>query len=189
MFKNIRLKIGTYFLKKQLEVIVRERQAFNLDNAQSFGILYEAVDQESFETINNFVEVLKRAGKYVQVLGYVPAKRFEQDYFLKLDFHLYKYSDVNWSYIPSKQCVTDFIQRDYDVLIDLSLNEHFPLQYVAALSRAKFKIGKDSVQNQKIHDMLITITEPNFNLKEFIRIIRHYMSMINNTQNQEVASV
>ena len=182
MLKEIRLKIGTFFLKKQLKSFKRERSVFNLDNGQSFGILYEAIDQESFETINNFVDVLKRAGKFVQVLGYVPAKRFEQDYFLKLDFHLYKYSDVNWSYTPSKQCVTDFIQRDYDVLIDLSLSDQFPLRYVAALSKAKFKIGKDSIINQNIYDMLITITGANFNLKEFIRTVRHYMSMINNSQ-------
>ncbi|MEI7596532.1 MAG: hypothetical protein WCK02_12345 [Bacteroidota bacterium] len=182
MFKSLRLKIGKYFLNKQIEYFTRERRMTNMDDAQSIGIIYDALDQESFDIINNFIEVLKRSGKYVQVLGFVPAKRFEQDYFLKLDIHLFKYSDLNWYYKPSKQCIDDFVARDFDVLLNLSLRDEFPTQYISAISKSKLKVGKDSVDNQKILDMLITV-DAEIGLKDFIRTIRHYLSMINRKDN------
>ena len=178
MFKSLRLKIGKYFLNKQIEYITRERKMSNIDDAQSIGIIYDALDQESFDIINNLVDVLKRSGKYVQVLGFVPSKKYEQDYFLKLDIHLFKYSDLNWFYKPSKQCIDDFVVRDFDILLNLSLRDEFPTQFITAISKAKLKVGKDSDENQKILDMMIAV-DSEVVLKEFIRTIRHYLSMIN----------
>lgn len=178
---NIRTKAGQYFLKKSHSGHQRQRQAFNLNQAQTFGIIYEAIDKESFDIIQNFHEVLKYNKKTVKVLGYVPAKRYDMGLMLNLETHLYKWSDVNWYYKPTLPAVNEFIENEFDMLLDFSLNPQMPIVNVVAASKAKFKVGRYTDSYQNYYDMMLDAPK-DISLKEYMRIVRKYLAMINNTE-------
>jgi hypothetical protein len=73
--------------------------------------------------------------------------------------------------------VKQFMEKEFDLLFDLTLHDQFPAKYVNNLSKARFKVGKDP-QNGKDHDMMIHIGE-NQEIPFFIEQIKYYISRIN----------
>ncbi len=49
--------------------------------------------------------------------------------------------DLNWLGLPKSGIIDSFIQTDFDLLFNVALEQNLVLDYVTALSRAKFKIG------------------------------------------------
>ena len=67
------------------------------------------------------------------------------------------------------------------MLIDLNIHDHFPLKYIAALSKAKFKVGKFNENDIEIHDMMID-SDGTKTVKYFLRQIDTYITMLNKTE-------
>jgi hypothetical protein len=74
--------------------------------------------------------------------------------------------------------VKDFIARDFDLLIDLSLQDSLPLRYIAGLSMSLCRVGRFSEKNTDYYDFMIDIPQA-ATLKEYIRQITHYLTLIN----------
>ncbi len=67
-------------------------------------------------------------------------------------------SDLNWWGIPKAEKVNEFLEMDFDLLLNIAMEMNFAVEYVTALSRAKFKIGCS--ENDKNHfDLNIKIGE------------------------------
>jgi hypothetical protein len=64
-------------------------------------------------------------------------------------------------------------------LIDLSLTDHLPLLYCAALSKARLKAGRFQEDHQLFYDLLIH-AGPEETIESFAGQIIHYLSRINN---------
>ena len=47
------------------------------------------------------------------------------------------------------------MEEKYDLLIDLNVHDHFSLKYIAAFSKASFKVGKYDENNTAVYDMMI----------------------------------
>ncbi|MFA6924182.1 MAG: hypothetical protein WC223_07985 [Bacteroidales bacterium] len=149
-----------------------------MESARSIGIVYEATNQLNYDIVNDFLKFLKEKQKSVKVIGYIPERKLFQDYYLKLGFDFFSYSDVNWYLKPTKLSVIDFIDTDFDVFIDLSTKQHFPLDYIAAASKAKFKIGRFVEGTKTPYDMMIH-TDKIKSLEEYIETIKLYFTTIN----------
>jgi hypothetical protein len=85
---------------------------------------------------------------------------------------------LNWFGKPSTHIIENFINEEYDLLIDLNIHDHFPLKYIAALSKAKFKVGKYKEQDEIIYDMMID-SDNTQKLKYFLRQVDTYIAMLN----------
>ena len=55
--------------------------------------------------------------------------------------------DRNWWGIPKPEKVSDFIEMDFDLLLCLAAEKNYAVDYITALSRAKFKIGSSKSDN------------------------------------------
>lgn len=75
----------------------------------------------------------------------------------------------------------NFIEEEYDLLIDLNINDHFALKYIAALSKATFKVGKYEEDDVPIHDMMID-SDHTKTVKYFLRQIDTYITMLNKVE-------
>jgi hypothetical protein len=84
--------------------------------------------------------------------------------------------------MPGQAKVRDFIAKDFDLLIDLSLKDSLPLKYIAGMSMSLCRIGRFSEKNTECYDFMIDIP-PVATLKEFIRQVTHYLNLINNDSN------
>ncbi len=179
MFGKIRSLIGNHYFRKELSKTGRDRKLTNLQEAKKIGILYSLDTVPDYEIVSEFVTQLQHERKEVKALGYVKNKNLVSRFLPKLSYDFFSRKDVNIFYMPGQAKVRDFIAKEFDLLIDLSLKDSLPLKYIAGLSMSLCRIGRYSEQNEDCYDFMIDIP-PAASLKEYIRHITYYLNLINN---------
>jgi hypothetical protein len=130
--------------------------------------------------VRNYVKKMKdELGLHkIQCLGYFDGKELPFHLHAKLNFDAFCQKDLNWYRIPGGNTVNNFIAEEHDVLIDLTMDDHLPLQYIVAKSRARFKVGRFTESNKRFLDMMID-TAGAHSLPQLIANIDRYLLMIN----------
>jgi hypothetical protein len=141
-YKNIKVLTGKRILNNQLRAMKRTPMVCTLKEAESIGIIYNATEYVSFEIIRNLVKELTHESKKVMVLGYVDSKDLIDNYLYRKGFDFFSKNELNWYYKPISPLVDQFIQEPFDLLINLSLEDHYPIRYITSLSAARFKTGR-----------------------------------------------
>lgn len=175
--RNLKRKAGKYILSKKLKQFSRVRQMHTLKTAQNAGVIITPTDQESFELIKKFINFLSGKNIKVFILGYVDDKKIPENFLFWKGINLFSRTDLNWAGIPESSAVKDFIEQPFDMLIDLSLQGHFPVQYITALSRSSFKIGRFGSKNQNSYDLMFELKEE-ASLAEYIEHLIHYLNLL-----------
>jgi hypothetical protein len=183
ILKKIRSGIANNTLKKEMLQQPRlvQVQKFSFDAVRSVGILFDASNTEDYELVKRYVVYLREHTKKVKVLGYFSAKEIPSLTYSKLEYDFFSAKETNWFGKPLAAVTQNFIGEEYDLLIDLNIHDHFSLKYIAALSKAKFKVGKYKEEDETIYDMLIDADNTQ-TLKYFLRQIDTYISMMNKVQ-------
>jgi hypothetical protein len=153
---NLKRKVGRYVLDKQLRVKVRRMKSCNLREAKTIGLLFDATQPFSFEIIKDLVKDLSSTAKEVKVLGYVDSKQMIDHYLYRKGFEFFTRTHLNWFSKPQSDAVNDFIKKDFDILLNLSLEQSYPVNYIFALSNARFKAGRYFDDNMQA-DFMINI--------------------------------
>lgn len=175
--KSIKCKIGELNLRKRLKNLQRKVKTHNFITAKSVGILFSSPDEHSFNAIKDFLSFLSQKEIKVIALGYVPSKKIPQQFLLRKGINFYCNTDLNWYYKPKNEIVDQFMNQEFDILFDLSLNDYFTVNYVGSLSKATFKIGKQS--DNAYPDLVIDINK-NKSVDYLIEQIKHYLNILNN---------
>lgn len=175
--KNIKCKIGHFYLNKRLKKLKRRVKAHNFKTAKTAGIIFNSPDEKSFEAIKQFLSFLSENELKVIALGYIPSKKIPENYLMRKGINFYSKSDLNWYFKPKNEIINQFTNQEFDILFDLSIEEYFTVNYVGSLSKAEFKIGKQS--DNAYHDLLIDIKENN-TIEYLIDQIKYYLNLINN---------
>lgn len=177
-FKNIRKAIGNYLLKAEVSQLKRNNAAFNMAEAKTFAIVFEASKIEDVELVKKYVVYLKDMKKKVRIIGYFDTLYPPDFTYSKLEYEFFSIKELTWYLKPAGTFLPVFAEEEFDVLIDLNIHDHFPLKYVSALSMAHFKVGKFSEENKNIFDLLIDF-EKDKTFKYFLRQVDIYLDMIN----------
>lgn len=179
MLGGIKSKAGNYFLKKELNAQKRKAQVANLAGAKKIALLYQADDEEVYKKVKRYVKYLKEEEgiRKIMALGFSTEK--ETPFFLqaKLEFDHFTKKELNWYGKPAGTIVDNFIEEDYDIIIDLTMERVLPLRFILVNSKAKFKVGRYSDENEPYYDMMIAVSEEN--LDHYIKQINHYLKIIN----------
>ncbi len=178
--RRIRKKAGRFILKHKIDNHSRNREFVNLDAAQTVGILFHHIDTENFGVIKNFVRKLEGEGKKVSAVGYIEKKEVPNFYLVRKGFDFICLEDLNWYCSPQTSWMHDFLEKEFDVMINLSIDKFFPVEYIYALSRAKFKAGKQ-LANWEYDDLTVDIKESR-DIQHLINQISHYLREINKKQ-------
>ncbi|MBN2215494.1 MAG: hypothetical protein JW723_14770 [Bacteroidales bacterium] len=142
LIDDTKVYIGRMVLKKKLKNLNRNTKVCNINEAKTVGIIYNATNSVSFEIIRDFARILMQKKIDVSVLGYVHSKRLIDHYLYRKGFDFFTKNNLNWYNRPKSDTVDDFIKKQYDILINLSLEKYYPIQYILALSPSQFKVGK-----------------------------------------------
>lgn len=175
--RNLKLNTGIRRLNKRLRNFTRIRESHNLETAKTAGILFTPTDQASFEQIKQFLTYLGNFKLQIYVLGYIDAKTIPESFLFWKGINLFSRKELGWSMIPSTPVVNDFIDKPFDVLLDLSLQDFFPVEYIARLSKSKFKVGRFT-ENHSAYDLMFELPEGN-NLDNYLEYIKKYVNLIN----------
>lgn len=184
---NIKNAIGSYFLSMELKTVNRKRTFMNMGDAKSVGILFDATQSENFDLIKKYIVYLKDMKKRVKAIGFYNQKQTPPMAYSKLEYDFFTLKDLNWYNFPDSIYVRNFIDEDYDILLDLNIHDLFPLKYVSALSKAKFKVGKKNDSNNFTFDLMID-ADSSKGLKYFLRNIDTYLFIINKKHDKQISA-
>jgi hypothetical protein len=118
----------------------------------------------------------------------VDTKQLIDHYLYRKGFDFFTRKQLNWFFKPQSENVDAFIKKPFDLLIDLSLDNPFPLKYIITFSEAKFKAGRYS-DNCNYLDLMIDITKENeamTALKDEVEKDNHLKGPINSEVEQIV---
>lgn len=158
----------------------RRPVAKNLAQSSKVGIVYLAANEQAHIHVRNYVKKIKEElGIHrIMVLGYFDGRELPTYLHPKLHFDAFTQKDLNWYRIPHGNTVQNFIAEEHDVLIDLTLEDYLPIQYLVAKSKARFKVGRMSDSNSRFLDMMIDTAGAN-SLSQLIGNLDRYLMMIN----------
>lgn len=174
----IRVRAGKLALARELARHQRLKKNNSLSTAKSIGLLYYLADEVVYNIIESFVQSLNGKQKKVRLICYTDSKTVPHYFIPKLSQDIITVKDLNWFRKPAKGFVQEFIGEKFDVLLDLSLSDYFPLQYIASLSEASLKVGRFDEAHMDYYDLMIH-TSGVTGLEEFILQIDHYLNMLN----------
>jgi len=175
--KQIRAKLGNLRFSREVSRMKLERQAVGFNEAKKIGLLYDATDLKDYEAVKQFVKDIRAQQKEVMALGFVDKKELSQNQFAQLGLEFFSKKNLNWKMIPSHKAVTNFINEKFDIVINLGKNEIFPLRYIAALSKARFRVGRFDKQFTFCYDLMIQ-TENDSDIRHFIHQAENYLKQI-----------
>jgi hypothetical protein len=162
---GIRSKVGHYVLSKNIKKHTRKMSSCNLREAASVGILFNATHLFSFEIIKDLAKNLSSSAKEIMVLGFVDSKQMVDHYLYRKGFEFFTLNELNWYKKPEGEAITEFINKNFDILFYLNLDEIYPLRYILALSKAKFKVGK-YIEDDEYLDFMIDIEKEKIAMKD-----------------------
>lgn len=157
---------------------VRLRKGFNFNSAESVGILYKDTDEAFMNKLKEYASYLKSNFNISKVilLGFVdePEKKIPAWQKHSMEFGFFSRQQLNWHQRPISG-VADFIEQDFDILIDFSGGNVLPLNFVMKESRAKMKVGMRGTRTERYCDFILNMGNQ-FGMDKFVEQLNAYLS-------------
>jgi len=161
--ENTKSFLGERAIRNYLKNNSRSMTSCNINEAKTIGILFNATHEVSFEIVKELVKNISSNKNTIDVLGFVDKKQLIDQYLYRKGFDFFTSSQLNWYYKPTNPVVDAFIKKPFDLLLNLSLDNPFPLKYILTCSAAKFKTGMYQI-NQDYLDLMINIEKEIHNM-------------------------
>lgn len=160
-------RIKNYFLHKR--IIAKKpnkiREVCSLEHANSVGMLCEITDEDSYKAIFRIFTQLQQGGRIVHLIGYIDEKYVPFYCLQQLSADYFCQKQLTWCGEPNMVQVQDFVNRDFDILLDFNYRYHAPIEDILATAHAKFIIGS-CPDYQQHYDL--TLQTQNGNYTEFL---------------------
>ena len=154
----------------------RNVQFFNFDSAKTVSILYSIDSKSNFDRIKNYAQELSSKGLDIRSLGFVKnSEDIGRTYFGQKNFNFYSEKHISKIGKIKEVCINDFIDAKDDILLNLTFSNNFYIEYVFALSKAKFKVS--GIIDCKYSDLNINYDRSR-DIDYFISQVDYYLKTI-----------
>lgn len=177
ILERSRKKLSSYLIEKEIKDTVRKRAVKNLDNAENIGILFDATLFENFEIVKKFLTELNEKNKTVLALGFVDDEKIADHLLIRKGFNFFCKKDLNWLFQPTPDFVLGFCKKEFDIIMDLTPGNLFPLKYIMLKSKARLKVGKFTGIDTPC-DISIN-TGKNHNMNFLLEQVKYYLTSVN----------
>ena len=166
-------KIKKYFLRKRIAARKPDkiREICALEKANSVGIICEITDEDSYKAIFRIFTQLQQTGKIVHLIGYIDEKYVPFYCLQQLSADYFCQKQLTWCGEPNVVQVQDFINRDFDILLDFNYRYHTPIEAILSTASSKFIIGS-CADYQDVYDLFIQTESGNYT--QFLRSAFNY---------------
>jgi len=113
-----------------------------VDDVKHIGIIFDGTELKSISLVKKFVRELSRNHYEVNALGYVNKSHRMLEHLSVLYIDYFSKAQLNWYGKPRGMVIKNFLNEEYDILIDLSTKSYYPLTYLAIAISAPFKVGR-----------------------------------------------
>ena len=180
IIENIKNALGRRKIDKILQSNKRRLKVVNYSNAKSIGIIYPVSTTDYQDFVNKFIDFLREeiGFKTIVSIGYCDTKEipnFIVDPSAKHQFFTKNELDIN-NFGNNKE-VKNFINQDFEILIDFSRDNINPIKHIVASSKSGFKIGRHSTENEKFFDFMVEMnkTAP---ISQFINQVNTFLKQV-----------
>ena len=141
-------------LKKLKRSHDKDKKFVNYNDMRSVLIIYESDMNENNPKIKAISKSLQSDGKKVTMCGFVNKKKAD----ILISEHAYMIDSSHVSFFgePNTNFIKGLLNTKFDVVLDLTLTEVLPLQYVLAYSKSPFKVGR-KISNLDLLDFMIDL--------------------------------
>lgn len=169
--------IRNYFYRRSVESKLEgqktQRTLTNLKDAKSIGIVYDSTNPDNDIIITKFAEQLRQQGKTVEILGFVNDKKIDH----KADILVFNPKQLSWTQVPSDERVEAFANKNFDLLFAAFTSLSLPLEYVARVSKAKWRVGVYDDKKTDYYEMMIKVGD-NAGVQYFLEQSTHFLNKI-----------
>lgn len=163
---------------KQSAHYKRVRAIVNIEGAKSIGIVYCADDPNDVELIKKYVQTLFDMGKQVKSIGFIHAKELPAGVNGSVMHKYFALKELNWYFKPSSEFIDNFVNDEFDLLLDFSISAQLPAMFISSMSKAKCKVGKYFEKYAHFYDVMIEANK-NKKLDYFVETTHSYMMLLN----------
>ena len=185
LFRNLRVKAGKSLLAAKVAKIKRKPFYINFSSIKSIGVVWDASKTEDFIHLSAFHQKMTERKIEVKIFGFFPGKELPNRYTAIRYLTCLKMQEIDFLYRPGSPDTTAFIQRHFDVLIDINLGKFFPLYYITSLSMARLKVGiADTNPERSPFDLMISLNKP-VTIDSYLDQVLYYLNMINSESKKK----
>lgn len=159
----------------------RKTAVSNFHDARSVALLYQEKGEGFFILVKQYVKYLKSEYgiRDVMALCYIDDKKEVPHYHVhRLKYDYFHKGELNGWCEPTCDQVKNFVDKEFDILINLEREPSLPLAFVQAGSKAKLKVGYYREGGEDFFDMMLDLPEQ-ATFDEYINQVNHYLTRIN----------
>ena len=180
LFRNIRLNIGRSILSKRLASSKRTLNYSSFSIVKTIGIVWDATKTEDYTILSRFSQKMHERDIEVELFAYFPVKTIPDKFTAVKNLTILKRDNLNFFYMPVSNDAEIFINKVFDVLIDINFNQLFQLNCITSLSKSAFKVGlSDNKAPGSPFDLILGMN-PTVDLNEYLVQVLLYLEMIKN---------
>lgn len=146
--------IKEIFARKKLTKLIsttdRKPVFPDINTVKNIGVIWQPTQKEAFQYLKSYFN-----REQVIFRGFCV---FEEITNPQQDSNTLTVKDLDFWGLPKKEKVDDFINIRFELLLNIALEDNLVLDYLTALSQAKFKVGSSQKVNN-FFDLNINIDE------------------------------
>ncbi|MAZ55965.1 MAG: hypothetical protein CMP54_03115 [Flavobacteriales bacterium] len=177
MFSQLKSKISHYFISKKIPNSIQKKRLVTLSEAKKIGILFDVNGDKSINEIKHLLKYFLDRKIDVHILGFINNRKKDITYISTIHFNYFNLNDVSLLDIPNSHKTNSFLDRKYDILINLSLVNSFQTKCLSLLSFAKYKIGIYDDDALCPYDLMFKLKLNSLNY--FTKYLKEYLELIN----------
>jgi hypothetical protein len=157
---------------KQRSANSTKHSIINMADAKTVGVIYDSTNPDNDIIIARWSEMVRNKGKAVEVMAYLDDKKIDH----KADVNIFNRKAVNWYGVPIDARVDAFCNKNFDLLICAMTTENKPLEYIAYMSKAKYRVGAFAEDKTRFYDLMIQIDgkhDLNYLLQQMMHFLEH----------------
>jgi len=148
--RDIKEKIARRKLAKIISNIERIPVFPNINTVKTIGVIWQPTQKEAFQYLKSYFN-----REQVIFRGFCV---FEEITNPHQDSNTLTVKDLDFWGLPKKEKVEEFTNIRFEVLFNIAFENNLVLDYITALSQARFKVGS-SPDNRNYFDLNINIDE------------------------------
>jgi hypothetical protein len=139
MFKKFIDFLFRFRAKKYLNETPRERRFVSYRKARTILLLFESEFTEKNPNIRKMIFNMQQDGKKVSAWGFIDKKEVATS--ILPDFRILHHKETDFFQKPIISYINELDELEFDLLIDLTVHNVLPLQYIAMYAKASCKTG------------------------------------------------
>ena len=183
MFSQLKLKLGHYLLKKNLLQQDNSSELITLSNAKRIGVLFEANNSKSIQCVKRLVKYFVNLNLEIDALGLVNRRKEDSVHLSTIHVNYFNLSDLNFFGIPNSQKTQQFQDKEFDILINLSLDDNFQTKYLALMSNARYRVGVYGLDKSFNYDLMFKLKVRS--LDYLIEHLIYYLELIDKNNEKQ----